>query len=90
MSGVKRFLITGLCCEISLIIVSGVGILKLRKNEESRRTVYEYFPSLLESYYWVENLAQGNLHGSKLKHSDLNRWVRETGLENSKTIPISD
>lgn len=87
---VKAFLVSGLCCEISFFIGFGVGVLQLRKSEEHRRTLYEYCPSLLESYYWIENFAQGNLYGSKLKHSDLNNWVRKADLENSKHIPISD
>lgn len=66
--------------EIAVVVAAFSGFNILRRRERSRFYLYRNYPKVLDCYYWAEDRASwGQLFGTRLRHSDINRWLKEVG-----------
>uniref|UniRef100_A0A915BWF8 CHCH domain-containing protein n=1 Tax=Parascaris univalens TaxID=6257 RepID=A0A915BWF8_PARUN len=63
---------------VEVVIFGGafLGFCLLRRSERTREFLYRRTPAVADLYYWAEDsISFGQLTGTRLKRSDLNRWL---------------
>jgi hypothetical protein len=74
----KKSIYGFLAFEGATVAVGYFGIISLRRSEKTRHYLYLNYPSISSYYYWAEDLiSSGQKIGTRLRHSDLNRWLKE-------------
>ncbi|VDO22146.1 unnamed protein product [Haemonchus placei] len=76
-STVKKSIYSLAVLELAACGVAFIGFCTLRRSEKSRKYLYQHFPTVSKTYYWAEDsISFGQLTGSRLRVSDLQRWTK--------------
>uniref|UniRef100_A0A0M3HTL9 Uncharacterized protein n=1 Tax=Ascaris lumbricoides TaxID=6252 RepID=A0A0M3HTL9_ASCLU len=73
---VKKSVARFIAAEVIVFGGAFLGFCLLRRSERTREFLYHHTPAVADLYYWAEDsVSFGQLTGTRLKRSDLNRWL---------------